>query len=87
MPDKKKRTILFSEDSSKVDNPSWLSRAAKHLKEKSKVKSFGLKYKPTKTDSIEVGARKRVKAPKPARHRAYGRSGGSYFGIEFKKKF
>ena len=73
----KKRTILMSEDPSKETwQPSAGRRLVRHLREKARIKGFGLKYQPTKTDSFRAGAMK-----------SKGKGASRFIGMTYKKGF
>lgn len=73
--DKKKRTILMSEDKGEEYKPSWAKRAKKAIKAKTKLRPGSMKYKATDVDSFKAG---RLTTPK---------SGRSYFGAAYERKF
>ena len=89
MAEGKKRTVLMSDKPSEVSasRPSMGKRLRRHLREKVRIKGMGLKYAPTKVDSIRAGAVRGKQPPAGTRARRARAGGGRFFGAMYKKKF
>ena len=85
---KKKRTILMSEDPSEENwQPGPGKRLMRHLREKVRVRTSGIRYSPTKTDSFKAGSVRGRQPPRGTRARQARAGGGRMFGLMYRKKF